>query len=85
MGSRPTFRTTPSSLCLPKAHPCPQAFRCFGPPLEDGHLDLILRVVDHQSVGQSVLRQRGEIGLGQQGLQSLEHLLFVGQTLWVRK
>lgn len=42
-------------------------------------------MMDHQCVGQSVLRERGEVGLGQQGFQSLEHLLLVAQTLGVRK
>ena len=55
---------------------------CF---LEDKYLDLILRVMDHQSVGQGVLREWGEVGLGQQGLQGLKHFLLIGQTLRVCK
>lgn len=51
--------------------------------LEDRYLDLILRVVDDQRVGQGVLGERGEVGLGQQGLQCQKHLLLIGQTLGV--
>lgn len=74
----PLFQsTTPSS-------PPPRASQGCG-PLQDKYLDLVLRVVDHQRVGQGVLRERGEVGLGQQGLQSSEHLLLVGQALGVRE
>lgn len=54
-------------------------------PLGNRYLDQILRVMDHQSVGQGVLRELGEVGLGQQGLQSLKHLLLIGQTLGLGK
>lgn len=71
---------------LPKGSiPIPRPPRSSGSPLEDRHLDLILRVMDHQSVGQSVLGEWGEVSLGQQGLQGLKHLLLIGQTLGVRK
>lgn len=53
--------------------------------LEDRYLDLILRVVDHEGIGQGVLGERGEVGLGQQGLQRQQHLLLIGQALGVRE
>ena len=85
MGHSPGLRTTtPSSPCLSEALPHPRGL--LGVLFSWGakYLDLILRVVDHQRVGQGVLRQRGEVGLGQQGLQSPKHLLLIRQTLGIR-
>lgn len=87
MGKCPVSRTpTPSSVCLPqRPRPCPKAsWECWFSP-EDRYLDLILRVVDHESIGQGVLGEWGEVGLGQQGLQRQKHLLLIGQTLGVRE
>lgn len=87
VGKCPVPRTpTPSSICLPqRPHPCPKAsWACWKTSLEDRYLDLILRVVDHESIGQGVLGERGEVGLGQQGLQRQQHLLLIGQALGVR-
>lgn len=69
---------------LPKGPvPAPRPPGNPGSPLEDRYLDLILRVVDHKSVGQGILGKRREVGLSQQGLQSSKHLLLIGQTLGV--
>lgn len=68
----------PAASASQRLHAAPRLPGSSGSPLEDRHLDLILRVMDHQSVGQGVLRERGEVGLGQQGLQSPEHLLLIG-------
>lgn len=52
----------------PQAPPLPRGLLGVSFSLEDRYLDLILRVVDHESIGQGVLGERGEVGLGQQGL-----------------
>lgn len=86
IGWYPGFGTTPpSNLCFPKAPPLPQGLLGTLVLLwkTGTYLDLILRVVDHKSVGQGVLGERREVGLGQQGLQSSKHLLLIRQTLGV--
>ena len=41
--------------------------------------------MDDKCVGQGIFRECREVGLGQQGLQSLEHIFLTGQTLGIRK
>lgn len=41
--------------------------------------------MDDKCIGQGIFREWREVGLGQQGLQSLEHFLLTGQALGVSK